>query len=1124
MSRNREKGLTSPPPHEREQQHSQGERHTPQAPFPQPDSAIIYPPAESPVAPYPTGSQPRIEFVDTNEEWALQKTQPFPRMELTPDEQAHQTPPPHENQGPTFPPRKAPTAPQHRPALKAETGVQINFRKMEGTSQLALPSEMDFAQAEQQSAPLAFPDTVINLRADQLEEQLSAHEAEKAQAAKAEAASYSPSSPSLSSISQHILPRAGLQGTRQERIAQIEQALSNQQVLSQFKSRHKKSPLHIDKHGQLSRIAPTGEPEDTQHTIYPEFNGEQLDHIHLPTGIESGANGELYEVNLKLEQRDNGGLSWSRVFVDIHAGPTGSLQPKKQQQVGPRDLDVLSAPQKLQLAFLVAPEHSPIKYDALFPLCELRHLAKRHRRLLQLSAKGAGSRWYLDAPTMALSPHNTPDSPKLTKDQGEIKFHLNDDDEFLFLTLSPIPGAPTKETGLFIDDRGNYAIRGAGTPIKGQINDLQADWLQEHLIHAYLITLQFPHFLDRFLDKEQPSPENETAYVPSLPPQTAGGSPPPAPSLSQFLVSPTEEEIASSPPSSAENEALNAMLAEDVQLQQAELPVLVGVEDSSDIIEIDDIDGIEEIEEIEELDEWEEVDDIESLEEIQAIREFDEFEEEDTHFLHIPERTPPTSLPNPIASTDHPNERLHTMSSTDPRLKSPAEAINDFDDFHSLTPKPQTFPSSNALPLLHTAPFIEEETSQETNPTNTETIANQTEHTNDIENIENIENIDSIDDIDILGQVPEDAALGEQGIDDIEIIVGPEEDIFQDALTFVQPELGTFRIPSHEELDASRSNDSLHASFPRAKTPTPTNLSPSLKNDLFPSDNSDNTSSQPDALDSTAPGNSPVPLFDDDDEPTQPPIVPYAHAKQTATAPSSANLEELIPTPPTTKGPYQPPPEDYTSPSLILPKAGVAPPTDHDFIPTQRRSLESIGLLPAADEPKPQEQPTHEPKIKEDTTLARKIQLEELPLDPATLRLFLEVAPETSTSPLPPEEYVLSIFGDTTKHRFAELGITIEFGYSEGPLGKIYPRVIAKRTANIRGVAFAENDMTIYANRNEKLEQGFDHIQDLPRGHMARVDLSATDQMRGIMLLTIQSNEQNELVGSIQMAWYFEEE
>jgi hypothetical protein len=161
--------------------------------------------------------------------------------------------------------------------------------------------------------------------------------------------------------------------------------------------------------------------------------------------------------------------------------------------------------------------------------------------------------------------------------------------------------------------------------------------------------------------------------------------------------------------------------------------------------------------------------------------------------------------------------------------------------------------------------------------------------------------------------------------------------------------------------------------------------------------------------------------------------------------------------------------------------------------------------------------------VNRDETAMRRIRMDTAHLDPNALRLHIKIPRRFLGKWFQGTEEVLSIYGHQRETKLGSLGLAIQFSFSQSGQGKVYPQVVVTRSTNIRDIPYAHHSIEIRANRNAEAEQGWDHIQLLERGHVAQVDLSATDQVRGIMYIHVLHPKTGNLLDSIHLSWSVKE-
>lgn len=155
----------------------------------------------------------------------------------------------------------------------------------------------------------------------------------------------------------------------------------------------------------------------------------------------------------------------------------------------------------------------------------------------------------------------------------------------------------------------------------------------------------------------------------------------------------------------------------------------------------------------------------------------------------------------------------------------------------------------------------------------------------------------------------------------------------------------------------------------------------------------------------------------------------------------------------------------------------------------------------------------------ENDTGVRRIRLETAPLDPTLLRLHVHVPRKLAGKWFQGTQETLSIFGRQRELRLPQLGLNIQFTYSQTPLGKVFPQVVITRSTNIRDITFAQHPMEVFANLTGDTPETWRQQELLDRGHRIQVDLSATDQERGIMELRVQHPRSGQRQGTIHINW-----
>lgn len=980
-------------------------------------------------------------------------------------------------------------------------------------------------------------------------------------------------------------PDTKLEGSPAVRLAQIQQALQNRRTLSQYQTRNQTSPLLFDESGRLQRIRSTQQkPQPGEQYVLPTFEGKRLTALSVPHGLGPDSSGKLSEIHLELMCSESGQLTWSRVCMDLHAAPGKMLQANQKQAASKTDIHTLNLNQRLQLAFLIAPQLSPIQHDAFFSLCEIQETASKHRKRLHRGAKSAGTIWHLDAQSMELVPQSQPSAARLTASQGELQFALQNE-QFVFVTLSPIPNSGYQDSGLFADDRGNYAIRMGKDNQKGHIDALTIDWLREHPIHCYLINLIFPDFLEKsFKDAIQQGHQHIEA--PSL--ETL--SPLQENKAENEVESQTEEEATTKPRPAylQDSESLDELIAQSIQGPEKwepvvhDLPLLTPLPRSLTPRTIQPIPTLHPIDESIDFKSYTSLEPIE-----EDTLQTHESQEQKSALYHSKDYVP--SFPDEAVSTGQElSPNLESSSISNPSIHM--HTAESFEELEPIVPEEEIIELSELeeileLDELDALDVLEDEFGSEhvgeeeieeilhafeTHIPKIETTQEQAgvalnEPPHSLESIDEFEEIDDIDEIEVLGE---------------------EEDIFQDALTFVQPEFGFLKIPTAEALEASQSN--YKESLPEEHILESTE-------DLEPPTLL--TSAHPDPMkDSVESG------FRDSSEKPSEPVYASSAALNTPESSTSFTLpsnrtsaqqhdasDTFIPSSTHAQhagsqvGPYSTHPLDLshdTSSNTPLPSdtqriRRVIPNTVDAILgdadeneetlrvsPQNKRALnkmlvegqvelDSLLLQEVGQPPLSRSTPNASPSthaaqelgesilnqahasatgwrpssqrpFKRDETAIRRIQLDTLPLDPKALQLHLNPSSGLSGAGLSSEEHTLTIF-EASEYRYSMLGVTILFSYSQSEEGKVYPRVTVKRTANVRKVSFAAYEMEICANRNETVPSGYDHIQKLPRGHIAVVDLSPTDQLRGVMMLNVRRPSSDQLVGFIEASWSFVE-
>lgn len=897
-------------------------------------------------------------------------------------------------------------------------------------------------------------------------------------------------SPTPSYPSQPALLSAKSNGTINQRLFLAEMALQNRQVVDQYQNRKKKSPLHLNQAGEITRLLPqSNELEEGDKHIFPVFEKEHLHALRIPIGFDTSPSGQFCELSLYLSRRRDGAAVWSRAFSDVRAAQGKAEAYEVHGPASQDDLSQLTQEQMLLLSFLIAPQHSPLQQDPLFALCEIRHYAQKHRKLLRLGAKGLGAKWTLHATDMRLTPYDPhTDDPRQTH-QGQLQFQL-DDEQFRYISLDPIPNeAPG--SGWMLDMEGKYIHRDGAKTHQGDIEELSATWMQEHLLCGYVITLMFPEFLETYLDTPTPtasynSPQQSLIEL-SRPSEGAEAS---------LLATQQDEDgalLSELHSLAAAREPLEESIAQTLTHEEVfeELDLL----DSEADIQIEDL---EEFEEIESIEEFEEIESIEEFEGIALLEEIEEVDEVD--FLNDEADIPIEE----IEEIEDLSGDFDDVFVIEEEREQPAEAQTEA----LVTPPPQETPLPServkANASLTESALIYQHGYQE------EATANQSALAHSLE--EGLPELELLSEEESHPSAPKEEPREEIDIfGGVQTVMQPRQQWMQmlDAQAEAAPQKPKQRpsspLPSgvlqpqpqtHEaELVAQTNPFEPSAIPPSSQMKKQTEVAPQLSQEQL--DQASGHSSTEDAVPLDA-LEAPIGLDG---------IVVGEESGEEFTSPSSPAWPTINELPPQVE--QEDDLGEVTSPSMQLPQAPplLAP------IPFSSSHLQAV---PGHDLPSSEEPPLP------DETHYRSIQIETLPLNPRGLRLHVCVSKKFSAQPFQSPEATLQIFSQPQSHRYPELGVEIEFSYSVGTQGKVYPQVIVKRTANIRNVPFAEHSMKILANKNETLEQGYDQVQELPRGHMAKVDLSATDQVRGIMLLIVKEPNGN-LAGSLKATWFTEE-
>jgi hypothetical protein len=159
------------------------------------------------------------------------------------------------------------------------------------------------------------------------------------------------------------------------------------------------------------------------------------------------------------------------------------------------------------------------------------------------------------------------------------------------------------------------------------------------------------------------------------------------------------------------------------------------------------------------------------------------------------------------------------------------------------------------------------------------------------------------------------------------------------------------------------------------------------------------------------------------------------------------------------------------------------------------------------------------PELPVENTAMRRVSVRPASLNPEQLILHIKLPGLFHGNGFAEEEHQLTITDPPTSYKVESLGVSLQFGFSKTQQGKVFPQITAKRSINVRGVRFADHDMMLLANKNPKAKDGYDQVQELLRGHAASVDLSPTDQIRGILLLTVRPPESKGTIGQIHCSW-----
>jgi len=173
-----------------------------------------------------------------------------------------------------------------------------------------------------------------------------------------------------------------------------------------------------------------------------------------------------------------------------------------------------------------------------------------------------------------------------------------------------------------------------------------------------------------------------------------------------------------------------------------------------------------------------------------------------------------------------------------------------------------------------------------------------------------------------------------------------------------------------------------------------------------------------------------------------------------------------------------------------------------------------------------EDSPSHisQAQLNNQLTALRTVHLQEVALRPEELRLRIKI-PRVLWKKwsLRGYEEVLSMKEGNDKLYIASVGLWVEFTYTDNN-GKIFPCVRLRRSSNLEKIPYAGSPIDVFANRNEMLTGGYEQISYLPRGHKLDVELSPSDQAKGVMCLTVrQTEDSTDVVGTMDFSWFVEE-